>query len=338
MEIHGGCGYDADGGSARRLLREYRMTLPLSRRGIGIGLAAGVPLVISGAIELARRPLVRGKATGPELLGSRTIINSPEVGPVHVRHVPGTEGWSLVLVHGWSGCADVTWHAVAPELAGGPNLWIIDLPGHGQAPRDGGFDLETAARKIGLLVDLAKRDGPVTLVGYSMGGAASLTGFEMGILDNVDRYVAVATADRFATPSLSVKLWAARIVGAGDRSPFILRQAWKRARVSKREMVAWILQNRPHGKVLADTAAALSRFDLSGTEIALPDHTEWVVADADTVIPVEEQLSSAERHGVPVVRLNASHAVCLEHQIDLARLLVTQRRRADRTRHRELVD
>ncbi len=235
----------------------------------------------------------------------------------------------MVLVHGWSGCADVTWHAVAPELAGGPNLWIIDLPGHGAAPRDGRFDLEVAARKIGLLVDLAKRDGPVTLVGYSMGGAASLTGFAMGILDNVDRYFAVATADRFATPSLSVKLWAARIIGAGDRSPFILRQAWKRARVSKREMVAWLLQNRPHGRVLADTAAVMSRFDLSRGDIDLPEASEWIIADADTVLPVDEQLSSAERHRVPIVRLNASHAVCLEHPIDLARILRTERVSAD---------
>lgn len=303
------------------------MTLPLSRRGIGIGVAAGVPLLVSAGIELARRPLVRGMAMGPKLYGTRTVINSPDVGPVHVRHVPGTEGWSMVLVHGWSGCADVTWHAVAPELAGGPNLWILDLPGHGEAPRNGRFDLEAAARKIALLVDLAKRDGPVTLVGYSMGGAASLTGFGMGILDNVDRYFAVATADRFATPSLSVKLWAARIIGAGDRSPFILRQAWKRARVSKREMVSWILQNRPHGRVLADTAAVLSRFDLSESGIDLPRYSEWVIADADDVIPVDEQLSSAERHDVPVVRLNASHAVCIEHPIDLAKILRTRRAR-----------
>lgn len=304
------------------------MTLPLSRRGLGIGLAAGVvPLAFGAAIELARRPLLRGKAIGPKLYGSRTVINSPDVGPVHVRHVPGNEGWSMVLVHGWSGCADVTWHAVVPELAGGPNLWIIDLPGHGEAQPDGGFDLRAAARKIGLLVDLAKRDGPVTLVGYSMGGAASLTGFHMGILDNVDRYFAVATADRFATPSLSVKLWAARIIGAGDRSPFILRQAWKRARVSKREMVAWILQNRPHGRVLADTAAVMSRFNLSGADVDLPIESEWIVADADNVIPVDEQLSSAERHGVPVVRLNASHAVCIEHPVDLAAILRTRRAR-----------
>ncbi len=301
------------------------MTLPISRRGLGIGIAAGVPLVVSALIELARRPLVRGRAIGPELHGSRTVINSPDVGPVHARHVPGSEGWSLVLVHGWSGCADVTWHAVAPELVGGPNLWIIDLPGHGEAPRDGRFDLEVAARKIGLLVDLAKRDGPVTLVGYSMGGAASLTGFRMGILADVDRYFAVATADRFATPSLSVKLWAARIIGAGDRSPFILRQAWKRARVSKREMVAWILQNRPHGRVLADTASVMSRFDLSDADFDLPEDSQWIVADADTVIPVEEQLSSAERHGVPVMRLNATHAVCIEHPIDLAKILRSRR-------------
>jgi hypothetical protein len=148
----------------------------------------------------------------------------------------------------------------------------------------------------------------------------------------VDRYFALATADRFAAPSLSAKLWAARIIGAGDRSPFILRQAWKRAKVSKREMVAWILQNRPHGRILAETAAVLSRFDLSEMELALPEQSEWIVADADSVIPVDEQLSSAERHGVPILRINASHAVAMEHPIDLARILRTQRKTTDRPR------
>jgi pimeloyl-ACP methyl ester carboxylesterase len=308
------------------------MTLPLSKRGIGIGVAAGVPLLITGLVELARRPLLRASVNGPALMGQRDVIRSPEVGPIHVRHVPGSDGWSVVLVHGWSGSADVTWHAVAPELAGGPTIWMVDLPGHGRAPRDGHFDLEDAARRIGIIVDLAKREGPVTLVGYSMGGAASLTGFHLGLLDNVDRYFAVATADRFAAPSLSAKLWAARIIGAGDRSPFILRQAWKRAKVSKREMVAWILQSRPHGRILAETAAVLSRFDLSGADVTLPEQSEWIIADADSVIPVDEQLSSAERHGVPIFRINASHAVAMEHPIDLARILRTQRKATGRSK------
>lgn len=300
------------------------MTLPVSRRGLGLGIAAGVPFVLRGLIELARLPLVRHDTVGPKLHGNRQIIDDPELGSVYVRKVPGEAGWSLVLVHGWSGCADVTWHAVIPQIVGGPTIYAIDLPGHGDAPLDGKFSLVDSAERIAAVVNLAAEDGLVTLVGYSMGGAASLTGFDMGILDNVDRYFAVATADRFAAPSLSMKLWAARIFGAGDRSPFILRQAWKRAKVKRREMVAWILQHRPTRKVLTQSAAALSRFDLADATVNLPQLSEWIVADVDTVIPVQEQLDSAERHGVPIIRIDASHAVSLEHPLELSSLLTTQ--------------
>jgi pimeloyl-ACP methyl ester carboxylesterase len=308
------------------------MTLPLSRRGVGIGLAAGIPLVISGLVELARRPLVRMPVTGPELVGRRQVLETDR-GPVHVRRVPGSEPWSIVLVHGWSGCADVTWHAVIPHLAGGPDIYAVDLPGHGEAPLGRGFTLGEAARHVAVVVDHAAALGPVALVGFSMGGAASLTGFSMGILDSVDRYVAVATADRFAAPSLTMKLWAARIFGAGDRSPFILQETWRRARVSKREMVAWIFRNRPSRKVLNQSAVALMRFDLSEADIRLPEMSEWIVAGADTVIPVAEQIESANRHGLPITELDASHAITLEHPTDLARLLRAQRKTPERRDH-----
>lgn len=301
------------------------MTLPIWKRGLGLGLAAGIPLLISGLVELARRPLVRMPVTGPELMGQRRVFDS-EIGPVHLRQVPGSEPWAVVLVHGWSGCADVTWHAVIPHLAGGPSIYAIDLPGHGEAPLGRGFHLEDAARRIAVVVDRAASTGPVALVGFSMGGAASLTGFEMGIMGSVDRYVAVATADRFAAPSLTMKLWAARIFGAGDRSPFILQETWRRARVSKREMVAWIFRNRPSRSVLNQSAVALMRFDLSDAHLPLPERSEWIVASADTVIPVAEQIDSAARHDIPVTELDASHAITLEHPADLARLLMTQRK------------
>ena len=45
------------------------MTLPLSRRGIGVGLAAGIPLLLGALVEMARRSLVRTPGNGPELLG-----------------------------------------------------------------------------------------------------------------------------------------------------------------------------------------------------------------------------------------------------------------------------
>lgn len=306
------------------------MTLPVSRRRVRLGIAAGVPLLSRALIELARRPLVTGEINGPALLGTRMVLNAGNLGDVHVRHVQGHAGWSIVLVHGWSGCADVTWHAVIPQLAGGPTVYAIDLPGHGEAPLRNRFDFEDAARRIGVVVNHAALDGPVALVGFSMGGAASLTGFSLGVLDRVDRYVAVATADRFAAPTVSLRLWAARIFGAGDRSPFILRDTWKRARISQREMVAWIFRNRPSRKVLNQSAAALTRFDLSDAPLNLPPRCEWIVADADGVLPVDEQLASAERHSVPVTHLDASHAVALEHPIDLARLLLTRPSHTDR--------
>lgn len=307
------------------------MTLPLSKRGVGLGLAAGIPLLIRGLVELARRPLVRMPVTGPELLGRREVFESNR-GPVHVRHVPGSEPWSVVLVHGWSGCADVTWHAVIPHLAGGPSVYALDLPGHGEAPIGRGFHLDDAAWHVAAVVDRAASLGPVALVGFSMGGAASLTGFSMGILDSVDRYVAVATADRFAAPSLTMKLWAARIFGAGDRSPFILQETWRRARVTKREMVAWIFRHRPSRRVLNQSAVALMRFDLSTADIRLPEGSEWIVAGADTVIPVAKQIDSANRHGLPITELDASHAVTLEHPAELARLLRTAKESAGRNR------
>ena len=147
----------------------------------------------------------------------------------------------------------------------------------------------------------------------------------MGILGSVDRYVAVATADRFVVPSLKMKLWAARIFGAGDRSPFILRDTWRRSRLSKREMVAWIYRNRPSRKVLNQSAVALMRFDLSGADLDLPEDSEWIVARVDTVIPVAEQVESAKRQGVAIVELDSSHAITLEHPADLAQLLPGRR-------------
>ncbi len=228
----------------------------------------------------------------------------------------------------------MTWHAVIPRLSGGPSVYAIDLPGHGEAPLGDGFDLEDAARRIGAVVDWAALDGPVALVGFSMGGAACLTGFSLGLLDGVDRYLAVATADRFAVPAVSLKLWAARIFGAGDRSPFILRDTWRRARISKREMVAWIFRHRPSRRVLNQSAAALTHFDLSNAPLTLPARSAWIVAEADDVIPLEEQLASAERHRIPVIHLDASHAVTLEHPVDLARLLMIKPRRRSIERHR----
>ncbi|MBJ7471415.1 MAG: alpha/beta fold hydrolase [Solirubrobacteraceae bacterium] len=79
-------------------------------------------------------------------------------------------GDPLVLIHGW-GTSRMIWQSVRP-LLGDRRVIAIDVPGFGRSPAAGpGFELEEVARAIwrGL-----PEQGPVTLVGHSLGGALAL--------------------------------------------------------------------------------------------------------------------------------------------------------------------
>ncbi|HVA29960.1 MAG TPA: alpha/beta fold hydrolase [Gaiellaceae bacterium] len=76
---------------------------------------------------------------------------------------------TFVLVHGAWGSGRV-WEKVAPLLeAAGHRVDAVDLPGHGDNPAPAGeMTLDANARLVADRVEAA--DGPVVLVGHSMGG------------------------------------------------------------------------------------------------------------------------------------------------------------------------
>lgn len=81
------------------------------------------------------------------------------------------DGEPLVLIHGWAARRSI-WRHVIP-LLGGRRIIAIDVPGFGDSPPAGpGFDLDDVARAIW---DGLPTDGPVTIVGHSLGGAVALT-------------------------------------------------------------------------------------------------------------------------------------------------------------------
>ncbi len=80
-------------------------------------------------------------------------------------------GVPTVLIHGWAASRRI-WHHTVPQLPG-RRVIAIDVPGFGASPAAGdGFDLEAVAETIwkGL-----PADGPVALVGHSLGAAIALT-------------------------------------------------------------------------------------------------------------------------------------------------------------------
>lgn len=113
------------------------------------------------------------KKTLPAPRGPLTYFES-DAGGSSAR--PG--GATVVLVHGMGDHAG-TWLRVAPELMPRHRLLIPDLPGHGEsAPRgralsDGTLTLADQQAGVEALLD-ACTEGPVVLVGNSMGGWISM--------------------------------------------------------------------------------------------------------------------------------------------------------------------
>jgi pimeloyl-ACP methyl ester carboxylesterase len=99
-------------------------------------------------------------------------------GPVHddvhdgVHYqVTGTGPDTVVLVHGFSDNL-MTWRRIVPALAVNNRVIAIDLPSHGLSTRPWRAPLlDTFADTVADVLRACDVDGPVTLIGNSMGGA-----------------------------------------------------------------------------------------------------------------------------------------------------------------------
>ena len=94
-------------------------------------------------------------------------------GPVHFREWEGTSPPTFVCVHGLGGSL-LNWISVAPGLAERGRVIALDLAGFGKTPRDGRSASVKANRILLSRFLRDEADGPVILIGNSMGGSISL--------------------------------------------------------------------------------------------------------------------------------------------------------------------
>lgn len=215
----------------------------------------------------------------------------------------GTGDRVAVLMHGMQGSAE-SWWRVAPRLAdSGYRVLALDMPGHGESPRDPQLTIDGAADMVTRTVASLTDRPPALAIGFSMGGQ-----------------VLAAAAERMR-PGRAVYV----------DSPFTARGGWDRDEVladyesSKRARTYdYLRSSRQH---YSDTdceveARAAERFDpATWAAVSAGPGGRWMPAPGSLVIRadpseyVSDELAAALRaDGVEVVDIpGAAHSVWYSH-------------------------
>lgn len=205
---------------------------------------------------------------------------------------------TVLLLHGWTVTADLNWiFAYRPLVDAGYRVIAIDHRGHGRGLRPQvKFRLEDCAADAAQLVRQLGA-GPVTAIGYSMGGAiAQFAARDHG--DVVDSVVLCATAlhwssprDRAAWLGMRAFQWILRMF-----SHRFWRGLLRRAGTPTPSRDAWMLSEFSRGSAddIAEAGRELGRFDSRGWVRGLPVPVSVVITTEDQLIPKQRQFEIAD--------------------------------------------
>lgn len=125
------------------------------------------------------RPLEVAQAEPPlpPPLPPGRVVYVPGRGEMMIREVAparDTGAPTILLLHGWTLCADLNWFAMYAPTARHGRVLAMDVRGHGRGLRsEQRFTLEAAAADAAALLE-ELGTGPAIVVGYSMGGSIGL--------------------------------------------------------------------------------------------------------------------------------------------------------------------
>ena len=107
----------------------------------------------------------------------------------------------VLLLHGFTGCAEAWGEGILAGLARRRAVLAVDLPGHGESPRSADPDRYGFNGVLADLLEILDRENVASAdwVGYSMGGRLSL-GAAVLHPDRVRRLVLESTSPGLATP------------------------------------------------------------------------------------------------------------------------------------------
>jgi 3-oxoadipate enol-lactonase len=264
-----------------------------------------------GAVESPRLPPARALELAGR--GRAWVYDSgPAAGP---------DRPALLLLHGWTSTAALNWHRCFPALSAHYRVLALDLRGHGRGIRSRvPFRLEDCADDAAALVTTLGL-GPVTAVGYSMGGPVAQLLWRRH-REVVDGLVLCATAARFGmrqelggpigTLSLGASMALSLLPEVVRRQGMTLAS---RNWAANRVIPAWAIEEweRNDPGALIQAGLALGRFDSTGWIGTVDVPAALVVTTLDTTVLPRRQWNLArsipEAVAFPV---QANHRACVE--------------------------
>ena len=250
------------------------------------------------------------------------------------------DGPAVLLLHGWTSTAALNFYRCFPALTDRYRVVALDHRGHGRGIRSRSpFRLEDCADDAAALVDHLGL-GPVTVVGYSMGGPVAQLMWRRRP-DTVQELVLCATAARFARRGqLNGPLGT---LGFGASMALSLVPAGLRRSGMNYATARWTA----NGNAADWAAVEWSRHDPSaliqaGLALGRYDSTEWVgridvptavvVTELDTTVPTRRQEFLADAiPGSLTFPVYGTHRACVDSPREFVPALLSA---CDAVRHR----
>ena len=251
-----------------------------------------------------------------------TTVVLPGRGEIFVRHHrhPDPSVPTLLLLHGWTASADLQFFTAYEALAEHYSFIAVDHRGHGRGMRTARpFELEDAADDAAATARILA-NGPVVVVGYSMGGPIGLL-LTHRHRDLVSGLVVEATALEWrATRWERVRWRTVRLIGPLMRSWAYPR--WLRYGITKllgvghelEVFVPWLEAETRRGDPLAIVQAgrALSRYDARPWAGSLSVPAAALITTRDHLVLPHKQLELARALDAAIVEMDADHLAAWE--------------------------
>ena len=227
---------------------------------------------------------------------------------------------TLLLLHGWTACADLQFFTAYRALAEHYSFVAVDHRGHGRGMRTvAPFTLEDVADDAAAVLRTLGISKVIT-IGYSMGGPVSLL-LARRNPDLVDGVIVQATALEWRERRVERLRWKTiRLVGPALRSwayPRWLRYGLRKLLGPSHELmpyVPWIEAENRRGDAhaLVEAGRALGTYDARDWADGLHKPAGSLVTTRDRLVKPRKQRALAKALGAHVVELEGDHLCSLD--------------------------